>query len=85
MELYNKENASPTILNTFDLEWERGVMQGIEQGMERGREQGIEQGMELKQREIAKKLIIEQVPLETIMTATGLTADEVKDLQNAIH
>lgn len=73
MELYNKENASPTILNTFDLEWERGIRQGLEQGME------------LKQKEIAKKLVIEQVPLETIIAATGLTADEVKDIQKTMN
>ncbi|MFC5591240.1 hypothetical protein ACFPRA_20365 [Sporosarcina soli] len=30
MELYNKENASPTIMNAFDLELEKGIEQGIE-------------------------------------------------------
>lgn len=29
MELYNKENASPTIMNAFDLELEKGIEQGI--------------------------------------------------------
>ena len=36
MELYNKENASPTILNAFDLELEKGIKQGIEAGLEQG-------------------------------------------------
>lgn len=36
MELYNKEKASPTIKNAFDLEWEKGVQQGLEQGLEQG-------------------------------------------------
>ena len=35
MELYNKENASPTIKNAFDLEWEKGVQQGLEQGVKK--------------------------------------------------
>jgi predicted transposase/invertase (TIGR01784 family) len=29
MELYNKENASPTIRNAFDLELEKGIEQGV--------------------------------------------------------
>ncbi len=36
MELYNKENASPTIKNVFDLELEKGIEQGLEQGIEQG-------------------------------------------------
>lgn len=44
MEMYNEENASPTIMNAFDLELEKG----------------IEQGIELEKREIAKKLILKK-------------------------
>ncbi len=36
MELYNTENASPKIMNAFDLELEKGIRQGIEQGLEHG-------------------------------------------------
>lgn len=47
MELYNKENASPTIMNAFDLEWEKGIQQGKIEGI-----------ME-ERHTIAQKLIIE--------------------------
>ena len=69
MELYNKENSSPTIMNTFDLELEKGIEQGIEQ----------------EKRGIAKKLILKNMPLATIVEVTGLTLKEVKEIQETVN
>lgn len=77
MELYNKENASPTIMNAFDLELEKGI--------ERGLEQGLEKGIEFEKRDITKKLILKNIALETIVEVTGLTLEEVKAIERTIN
>ena len=69
MELYNKENAPPTIMNTFDLEFEKGKIEG-----------------KIGERHtIAQKLILEKLPLEMVSTATGLTLEEVKEIQKMLN
>lgn len=73
MELYNKENASPTIMNAFDLELEKGI------------ERGLEQGIEFEKRDITKKLILKNMALETIVEVTGLTLEEVKAIERTIN
>lgn len=80
MELYNEENASPTIFNSFAEQLDRGFEKGIEQGIE----QGVELGMEQSSKNIAKRLIAEKMPLETIANVTGLSLDEVKALEDNI-
>ena len=69
MELYNKENASPTILNAFDLELEKG----------------IEQGIEIEKRDITKKLILKNMELETIAEITELTLEQVKEIGRTLN
>ena len=49
---------------------------GIEIGMERGIEQGIEQGVE----KVAKELKKMGTPVETIISATGLSEEKVERL-----
>ena len=84
MALYNEENASPTVENSFAEQLEhgiaKGIEQGIEQGIEKGIEQGIEQGSTLEKKSIAKKLLDEKLSLETITNVTGLTLEEVQAL-----
>ena len=77
MELYNKENASPTILNAFDLELEKGIEKGIEQG--------IEKGIEFEKRDITKKLILKNMALETIAEITELTLEQVKEIRKTLN
>lgn len=73
MELYNKENASPTILKSFAEELEEGVKQGKMEG-------------KLEERhEIAQKLIIAQFSLEEISGITGLSLDELTEIQKTIN
>ncbi|WP_339254342.1 hypothetical protein NSQ43_07315 [Sporosarcina sp. FSL W8-0480] len=77
MELYNKENASPTIKNAFDLEWERGVQQGLEQGLEKGLEQGV------------KKVVLEMLrkgtPTEFIAEVTHLEKEEIEKMREMLQ
>lgn len=69
MELYNEENAPPTVYNSFADQLDRG----------------IEQGILLEKQNIAKKLFAEKVPLEMIAHVTDLSVDELKVIQKAIE
>lgn len=69
MELYNKENSPPTVMNAFDIEFEKGIGQGI--------------GKEKKN--IAKKLLSNNIPLEIIIDVTELTLEEVKAIEKEIN
>lgn len=73
MELYNKENASPTILKSFAEEFEQGI------------EQGKMEGKLEERRAIAQKLILNNMPLETITEITELTLEEVKGIQRTLN
>lgn len=73
MELYNKENASPTIKNVFDLELEKGIEQGLEQGIEQG----------------VKKVVLEMLRKGTstdfIAEVTHLEKDEIEKLREMLQ
>ena len=57
-----------------DLGYEEGISIGIEQGISTGLSQG--------KVEIAKNMLAENIPLETISKCTGLTLDEINTLKN---
>ncbi|WP_128896060.1 hypothetical protein [Longirhabdus pacifica] len=65
--------------------WEKGIAkgieQGIEQGIEKGIEQGIEKGLEKGIQGIAEKMLKENVDIKTIKKFTGLSEEEIKNLQ----
>lgn len=58
--------------------YEQGIKEGIEKGIKEGKEQGIKEG----KIEIAKNLLSIHLPLEQISNATGLSIDEIKELQS---
>ena len=49
-------------------------------GYDKGLKQGIEQGIEQERKEIVNKLLELKVPIEQVMEATGLTKEEIEDL-----
>ena len=61
---------------------EIGQKQGIEIGHKQGLEHGLVQGEYNRARSIARNLINAHLPLEMIITATGLTREEVEGLYN---
>lgn len=81
MELYNEENASPTVSKSFAEQLDRGIAQGLEQGLEKG----LEQGISLEKQNIAKKLILENMPLEMISSVTDLNVEELEAIQETIR
>lgn len=73
MELYNRENASPTIKNAFDMEWEKGIQQGLEQGLEQG----------------VKKVVVEMLrkgtPIDFIAEVTHLEKEEIEKMREMLQ
>ena len=51
-----------------------------QEGLQEGIERGIEQGRKAEKLEIARSLL-DRLPIEAISQATGLTADEIAQLQ----
>lgn len=69
------------VVNTAKQEGiEQGIEQGIKQGLEQGIKKGIEQGKKQQAFETAKTLKRLNTPIETIIQATMLSAEEIKQL-----
>lgn len=60
---------------------EEGLKEGIEEGLKEGLKKGLEEGERKKQKEIAIKMINENISIENISKITGLTTDEIKKLK----
>ena len=58
-----------------------GRAEGKAEGLAEGREKGIQEGIEQEKKETAKKLLEKGIPVETIMTCTGLSLTEIQQLQ----
>lgn len=76
MELFNEDNASPTVANSFaerlDL-MEARLDRELEKGMEKGIEQGVKQ--------VAIKMIEKGRSNEEIMIFTDLTLEQIETLR----
>ncbi len=63
---------------------EKGREEGMEKGMERGMERGMEKGRQEGLKEVALNLLKSgHVDIQAICKATGLSKQEVSDLQKA--
>ena len=60
-----------------------GIAQGISQGIAQGIAQGISQGAEQKAIETAKNFIKMGFSLEQVAQGTGLTIEQVKEIQHS--
>ena len=64
----------------YDKGFKAGSKEGLKQGIQKGVQQGIEQGKRQKNLEIAKKMLLKKLDLNTISEFTGLSVDELKKL-----
>ena len=55
---------------------------GREEGLQQGLQQGHEQGREERSREIATNMLRNGLSIQTICYCTGLSAEEITQLQN---
>ena len=60
---------------------EQGIQKGMQQGMQQGIQQGMQQGMQQKALESARKMLAENMSIDSIAKFTGLTEDEIKKIQ----
>ena len=60
---------------------ETGYSEGLEAGLEQGKKEGIEQGKAEQQKEIAKKMLDKNIPIDTIVEVTGLSKEEIEKLK----
>ena len=51
----------------------------------KGIEKGIEKGINLRARETARKMLNDNLPLETIEKYTDLPKEEIKKMSKAVH
>ena len=54
--------------------------QGLAKGKEEGREEGREEGAAQKSRVIARQMLAEGIPTETVVKCTGLSTEEIANL-----
>ena len=94
MEKIEKLNNDPMFINWITKEkdeqmikntqlynaTQEGINIGINQGISQGIKQGINQGMKQEKIEIAKNLLEQNVDISIIMSATGLTKEEIENL-----
>lgn len=76
-EYEQSSNAYRDIKNGMDSAKREGIKEGIKQGIEQGIKQGIEQGFREKGIAVAHKLKEMGMPLDDIISATGLSKDDV--------
>ena len=81
VKLYTKLSRREMEYNTYIAEaTEEGYNKGHEKGYNEGHEQGIEQGIKQNNIDVAKKMLEEKLPLETISKITGLSNEEITEL-----
>ena len=62
--------------------YEKGVEEGIEKGIEKGVEIGLSKGQNKEKIAIAQKMLSAKLPYSQITAFTGLTEEQLKDLQD---
>ena len=65
----------------YDKGLKVGHSEGLKEGLEKGHKQGIEQGKKENNLSIAKKMLEEKIPLETIIKITNLSKKDIENLK----
>lgn len=82
-----KLNFDPKITEEIAFENEQEIWantmhsRGVEQGIEKGIEKGIEQGSKQEKIGIARNMLKDNMPIDTIIKYTGLKKEEIESLQ----
>ena len=82
-----KLNFDPKITEEIAFENEHEIWantmhsRGVEQGIEKGIEKGIEQGSKQEKIGIARNMLKDNMPIDTIIKYTGLKKEEIESLQ----
>jgi len=69
------------VIEYAKIEKEELLSQGISQGLSQGLSQGISQGEQKKALEVAKNLLIENLPIDVIARTTGLSTEIIEAIE----
>ena len=61
---------------------DEGRREGMEKGMKEGIKEGMKEGMKEGKLETVRRMLSDDVPIETIIKYTGLTEKEIKALMH---
>ena len=81
-----KGYSDELLLNEVDemtniaYEKESSYLEGKDDGIKQGIEQGIEQGVSNTKREMAKAMLADNLPIERIVSYSGLSEEEIRSL-----
>ena len=64
---------------------EEGLKEGLQEGLQRGIEKGLEKGLKLGRKEIVTNMLHNGLSALTICDCTGLSAEEITQLQNEVQ
>ena len=59
-----------------------GMQLGMQQGMQHGMQKGLQKGMQKEKMEVVKKAIRAGLSIETIAMISGLSIDEIRQMQS---
>ena len=76
-DMITKEDMLPYLEGSEQQGYRRGLLDGLEQGRDRWLAEGKAEGRS----EVARSLLAMGLPVEQIVTATGLSAEQVKALK----
>jgi predicted transposase/invertase (TIGR01784 family) len=76
-----EEQAFQAEIDRLDLRQKEKIMYTMTSWEEKGLEKGIEQGIEQERRTIARNMINDNLPAEQIIRLTGLTNEQLQQLQ----
>ena len=65
-------------------EREKALAEGIAEGEARGKTEGIAEGEAKGKAEVARAMLREELPLETIYRVTGLTETQVQEISKSL-
>lgn len=76
------QETGERLMTSLAQSWkEEGIEIGILDGIKIGEAKGMEKGAQQRNIEIAKKLLTQNIDIHTISVATGLSVDDIKNLQ----
>jgi predicted transposase/invertase (TIGR01784 family) len=81
-DMYTLEDYKPYIDGAAELGYRKGLEEGREEGREEGEKYGLEKGRAEERDSMVLKMRELNVPLEQIMSITGLSAEEITNLHS---
>ena len=70
------------MIMNFEIAFDEAMQKAEKKGIEKGMEKGVEKGENKKAVEVARNLLLLGVEIEKVVKATGLTEEEVRELQH---